>query len=136
MPSRLPLTTDSFGDQLAFQIRFSENGKKLLSSTRNDGKNFILVKQKNNSVSLSYHLSLKVSCLLAKEGRRCWQRILKENRVPTSLKLSEPDCKSSFEKGNSPLDNRAIVSVPVVIQNLSKPKIVFTAGTPTCDPAP
>ncbi len=129
-------SADSFGDQLAFQIRFSENGKKLLSSTRNDDKSFLLASQKNNNVSLSYHLSLKVSCSLAKEGRSCWQRILKENRVPSSLKLSEPDCKSSFEKGKSPLDNRALVSVPVVIHNLSKPKIVFTAGTPTCNPAP
>jgi hypothetical protein len=129
-------SADSFGDQLAFQIRFSESGKKILSSTRNDGKSFLMVSQKNNNVSLSYHQALKVSCSLAKEGHSCWQRILKENRVPSSLKLSAPDCKNSFEKGKSALDNQALVSAPVMIHNLSKPKIVFTAGTATCDPAP
>jgi hypothetical protein len=129
-------SADSFGDQLDFQIRSAVNGKKLFSSTRNDSEGFSLTSNKNNVVSVTFFKALKVSCPLAQEGPSCWQKILKENEIPTTVKLVEPDCESSFKSGKSPLDNRAMVSVPVRVQDLSKPRVTFLTGAPTCIPAP
>ena len=127
---------DSFGGQLSFIVTSAKDGKTVLSSRRDDNKSMEVMMVKNGTPALRYYKTLKITCPLAKDGQNCWQKILKENEIPASAKLSEPECKSSFLKEKSSLDNPALVSVPVVIRNLSKPKIVFTAGNPSCEPAP
>jgi hypothetical protein len=124
---------DSFGNQQAFQV-FSRNGKELLSERRDSSSSLII--KSAQTTSMTFYKGLEVKCPLAKEGSECWEKVVLLNKIPASLKLEMPDCKTSFKKEKSPLDNNALVSTKVEIYDLNHPAIKYLGGPVTCSPSP
>jgi hypothetical protein len=126
---------DSFGGAQWFRVYDAANGQQLYEAAYTNYLGLTLIR-KGTSVGVAYHHHLKVSCQPTLEGARCWKRLFEENKVPASLKLKKPDCKAAFRRERSPMNNNALISVPVRVDDLSKPALTFVSGRATCEPSP
>ncbi len=125
---------DSFGNLEEFAIFDLESGTKVFAGEGNLER--FKVSRKANALSVAYRHRLQVDCPLALEGEACWKKVLEKNVVPSSAKSKMPDCAASFRAEGSPLNNTALVTVPVRIDDLKKPAVTFVGGPADCHPAP
>jgi hypothetical protein len=124
---------DSFGNQQVFQV-FLKDGKEILHETRDSTRPLLFKTAK--TVSITFYKGLDVKCPLGIEGLKCWKKVVADNKIPTSLKLQMPDCRLSFQKENSSLNNSALVSAKVEFKDLNHPVIKYMGGKAICTPAP
>lgn len=85
-------------------------------------------------LSAIFHSKISVKCELPTEAQVCWKQVIKDNKLPISIKM--PDCKPAFAKANKKLEEPALVTVKSRIRDVRKPKIEFMPGNANCVPEP
>jgi hypothetical protein len=124
---------DSFGLLSPFVVYDARTGARTFAGARDAAEPFRVVRA-GEHLRLEYAAAFASPCALAQDPS-CWTRILTEQQVPTELGLAVPDCRASFARAGSPLDNAAHVSLPAQI-SLTKPSLLWRAGQARCEPAP
>ena len=125
---------EGFGALYAFSVFDVKSAKQVFKSTRYTQESLEVIHGK--TTSLKFPIALQVDCPLAKEGEKCWEKILKANNLTEGLHFKMPDCLPVYKEEKSPLDNPPQLGTDVVVDDLSKPKIRYLGGVVYCVPAP
>lgn len=127
---------DDFSDRERFEIFDTLTGENLWNAHRNNGKSFSLV-SKNGKNALTYYHHLKVFCDITRDKRNtCWKRVFVDYKIPDDTKVTRPDCLATLKQAHLSPKSQVFVFLPVIIPDLSKPKIKYLSGNASCSAAP
>lgn len=127
---------DDFSDRERFEVFDSLTGENLWNAHRNNGKKFELV-TKDQKTSLSYFHHLKIFCNIAQDKKnQCWKRVFLDYKIPEDLKLHSPNCHAVLKAAKLSLKSQVYIFLPVVIPDITKPKLKYLPGAAVCSIAP
>lgn len=127
---------EGFGDEQKFAFVKSSDGKKIFEDKRSTS-NELTFTTESGHLGIEFYKLLRVSCPLVKVGASCWAQVLKDNQVPISLGITEPDCAKVYkEEKVVDLDDPPQISVPVKVANLDAPGVVYLKGVTHCHATP
>ena len=136
------ISADGFGDSGTIWIYDAENGKLIYDAPYSLSQKFSVLENHNN-ITIRYHKQLKLSCSLATEPEKCWNQILKENEIPSSVKVQLPNCKVAYESADfkkSPkllqIPEAVQIFTPVVVEDLDLPIARYLDAKPICFATP
>lgn len=137
------ISSDGSGAASALWIYNAKTGYQQLSIDYDHDRG-LHVKKEGGTVALDFYEELNLKCGLGGNFAGCWERTLKENRIPSSLGLKAPNCKPVFESADFKKypqmldDPRAIqIFAEVHIDDIRTHKKEYVKDGPTlCNAAP
>lgn len=132
---------DGFGKSYGINIYSKKSSKALKRLTYHNEKDLIVTDLKD-SLSIEFYMELKLSCTFATKDPSCWERIKKENKIPTDI-VEKPKCEEVYS-GNAFKSSPELKKKPGAVQvfalvkipNVKSDEIQFMKGEATCDATP
>jgi hypothetical protein len=103
-------------------------GKKVLTASFEDPLKF---SGTGKTLGLSFMTEIAADCSYPKDGKVCWEKMLKKAGVPDVLYAKAPDCPLAINEADGD-KLPAAVAAPATVADLSKAKVVFGKGPLTC----
>jgi hypothetical protein len=135
-------SADNYGNLGTVWIYNVETGKQLFEAKYNTKKDFIVSSQ-SNFLSLEFYKPLKLNCSLAEPGKKCWQKIMKDNEIKNATTAERPECSDAYKKIDF-IKNPSLKKMPGAIQVFSKvrvsditnPTMMYVSAKSTCNETP